>query len=179
MSLTAEKIVKQALFYDGVSEDPKGSNNVIFNTDYYGRPVSGAAYAWCVVFVWDMFRIAKGSELFYDGKKVSNTMVVENWGKKAGLIVPKDQAVRGDLVLFDFNHNGQSDHIGFALGSPADGKIQTIEGNTDDQVGIRSRNMTDVCAVIRPKYDKPKNHCDPDTCPIINYMKGLCNNVEH
>lgn len=176
MGVTAEKIVQQALFYDGVAEDPKGSNNVIFNTDYYGHKVSGSAYAWCVVFVWDMFRIAQASDIFYNGKKVSNTVVVENWGKSAGLTVPKDQAKRGDLVLFDFNNNGQSDHIGFALGAPENGKIKTIEGNTDDQVAQRSRSLGDVCCVIRPAYDPPANKCNAETCPILNYMKGLINN---
>ena len=40
----------------GVAEDPMGSNNVIYNTDYYGKPVSGDKYPWCCVFVWDVFR---------------------------------------------------------------------------------------------------------------------------
>lgn len=169
---TAEKLVKQALFYEGVTEDPKGSNNVIFNTDYYGHKVTGASYAWCVVFIWDMFRIAGASSLFYNGKKVSNTVIVETWGKSAGLTVPKEEVRRGDLVLFDFNHNNAPDHIGFALGAAKDGKVETIEGNTDDQVGRRTRNLSDVCTVIRPEYEQ-ESSCTPESCPILAYLASL------
>ena len=34
-----------------VREDPPNSNNVRYNTWYYGREVSGSAYPWCAVFV--------------------------------------------------------------------------------------------------------------------------------
>ena len=168
---TAEKLVRQALFYEGVTEDPKGSNNVIFNTDYYGHKVNGSTYAWCVVFVWDMFRIAGASHLFYNGKKVANTVVVETWGKSSGLTVPKEEVKRGDLVLFDFNHNGAPDHIGFALGPAKDGKVETIEGNTDDMVARRSRDLSDVCTVIRPEYDTCS--CTAEDCPILAYLASL------
>lgn len=170
---SAEKLVKQALFYEGVTEDPKGSNNVIFNTDYYGHKVTGSSYAWCVVFVWDMFRIAGASSLFYNGKKVSNTVAVETWGKAAGLTVPKAEAKRGDLVLFDFNHNNQPDHIGFALGGVENGKIQTIEGNTEDMVARRSRSLDDVVTVIRPQYES--SGCNKENCPILAYLASLIN----
>ena len=169
---TAEQVLAVALKFVGTTEDPKGSNNVIFNTDYYGRPVSGDAYAWCVVFVWDIFRLAGASALFYDGKKVANTVAVEVWGKKAGLTISKDRVQRGDIVLFDFNHNQQPDHIGFALSGATNGKIQTVEGNTDDAVKTQTRNLSDVVTVIRPKYETSKM-CNLDTCPILNYLKGL------
>lgn len=32
---------------------PRSSNHVTFNTDFYGRSVSGPAYPWCCTFVWD------------------------------------------------------------------------------------------------------------------------------
>lgn len=36
---------------EGSVEAPRGSNNVKYNTWYYGHPVSGLDYAWCAVFV--------------------------------------------------------------------------------------------------------------------------------
>jgi len=36
----------------------------------------------------------------------------------------------GDLVLFDWNHDGQPDHIGLVKSVNANGTITTIEGNT-------------------------------------------------
>ena len=39
----------------GVKEYPPNSNNVKYNTWYYGHPVSGPAYPWCAVFVSWLF----------------------------------------------------------------------------------------------------------------------------
>ena len=54
-----ETIINKALSFEGVAENPAGSNNVQFNTHYYGREVHdgdtgpNAAYPWCVTFLWD------------------------------------------------------------------------------------------------------------------------------
>ena len=68
---------------------------------------------------------------------------------------------RGDIVLFDFNHNGTSDHIGIVVALNADGTIDTIEGNTGSgsntnggEVQKRTRRRKDVNYFVRPKYDK-------------------------
>ena len=64
--MTAEQIIETARKYIGVKELPAGSNKVVFNTVYYNRVVSGAAYPWCCVFVWYVLDECKASELFYD-----------------------------------------------------------------------------------------------------------------
>ena len=45
------------------------NNNVKYNTEYYGREVSGSEYPWCCCFLWSLFAHANASKLFYDGKK--------------------------------------------------------------------------------------------------------------
>lgn len=67
----------------------------------------------------------------------------------------------GDIVLFDFNHNGTSDHIGILEAINKDGSIVTIEGNTGSgsntnggQVQRRKRYKSQVNYFIRPKYNK-------------------------
>ena len=67
----------------------------------------------------------------------------------------------GDIVLFDFNHNGTSDHIGILEAINKDGTITTIEGNTGSgndtnggQVQRRQRYKSQVNYFIRPKYNK-------------------------
>ena len=67
---------------------------------------------------------------------------------------------KGDIVLFDFNHNGTSDHIGIVI-AVNNGSITTIEGNTGSgsntnggQVQIRTRYKSNVNYFVRPKYDK-------------------------
>ena len=68
---------------------------------------------------------------------------------------------KGDIVLFDFNHNGTSDHIGLLESINKDGSITTIEGNTGagsdtngGQVQRRQRYKSQVNFFVRPKYNK-------------------------
>ena len=67
---------------------------------------------------------------------------------------------KGDIVLFDFNHNGTSDHIGIVENINKDGSITTLEGNTDagsntngGQVQRRVRYKSQVNFFVRPKYN--------------------------
>lgn len=157
----ASKIVKKAISYIGTKEIPANSNNVKFNTDYYGHPVCGAAYPWCCTFVWDIFRMCKASELFCDGEKTAYCPYVESWGKKEKLIVKHDLGKAGDLVLFDFNHKGLAGHIGIIEKHNADGTYTVIEGNTslssNDNGGTvmrRTRGLEVIRCIIRPKYKK-------------------------
>lgn len=66
----------------------------------------------------------------------------------------------GDIVLFDFNHNGTSDHIGLVIDINSDGSITTIEGNTGagndtngGQVQKRKRVKSNVNYFVRPNYN--------------------------
>jgi peptidoglycan hydrolase-like protein with peptidoglycan-binding domain len=68
---------------------------------------------------------------------------------------------KGDIVLFDFNGNGTSDHIGIVKSINKDGSITTIEGNTGagnnangGQVQRRIRYKYQVNFFVRPKYTK-------------------------
>ena len=152
---TSEQIIQLALSYVGTKEDPPGSNITPFTLAYFdgNLPANPAASApWCVIFGWYVFREAGASDIFYDGKKVGSCSYVLRWATANKLTVKKEQARRGDILLFDWNKDQAPDHFGFALGSPESGKIRTVEGNTEDTVAERLRNMTDVGYVIRPKY---------------------------
>ena len=156
---TAKDIVDLAASFVGVKENPPDSNNVIFNTDYYGRHVYGGAYPWCCTFGWDIFRMAGASELFYDGKKTAYCPEVVNWGRKNDLIVPLTDGRPGDLILFDWNHDGVADHIGIIEKQLDKNIYRTIEGNTavgndsnGGEVMRRTRDTNTVCCIIRPRY---------------------------
>ena len=155
MAATAETVIQTALSYVGVKEDPDGSNITPFTLEYFdGKlPANPAASApWCVIFGWYCFKHSNASDIFYDGKKVGSCTYVLRWATNNKLTVNKDQAKRGDILLFDWNKDQAPDHFGFALDKPANGKISTVEGNTNNQVATCTRNMTDVGFVIRPKY---------------------------
>lgn len=157
---TAKKVMDTAIKYLGVKEYPPDSNNVVFNTDYYGRKVSGN-YPWCCAFVWDVFRMAGASSLFYGGRKTAYCPYVETWGKSNGLTVPINSGRYGDIVLFDWQHNGEADHIGFIESQKPNGSYITIEGNTavgndsnGGEVMRRIRPQTTILCIIRPKYEE-------------------------
>lgn len=158
--ITADMIVAKAKEFEGVKESPPNSNNVKFNTDYYGKPVKGSAYPWCCAFVWDVFRMCGASKLFFDGQKTALCAAVENWGKKKHLVISdKTKGKKGDLVIFDFTHSGRPCHIGIIIKKNADGTYRTIEGNTGSGnnsnggcVMQRNRNISLIRCIIRPKY---------------------------
>lgn len=61
--VTAEMVVQTALSQVGTKEKPKNSNNVKYNTWFYGREVSGSAYPWCMVFVcWCFAHVGAAKE---------------------------------------------------------------------------------------------------------------------
>lgn len=170
----ASEIMKLAKSYVGTKENPPYSNNVIFNTHYYGHEVrdgNGASYPWCVAFVWDIFRMAGASELFYDGKKTAWCDAVRDWARANGLTVNKTEGKHGDLVLFDWNHNGSSDHIGFIDSKNSNGTYQTVEGNTSagnnangGEVQIRTRYQSEIMMIIRPQYEAEEG--TPTPAPV-------------
>lgn len=154
-------VVQKAKEFLGVKENPANSNNVIFNTHYYGYAVSGKNYPWCVTFVWDVFRMCGLSQFFYDGKKTASCGAIRTWGARVGMLYGDySQVQAGDLILFDFDKDGTSDHIGI-IEKYERGNIITIEGNTGTsndsnggEVMQRIRNpYTTSCLIIRPPYD--------------------------
>ena len=159
---TARQIINIARKYIGLKESPAYSNNIIFNTDYYGHPVSGDRYPWCCTMQWDFFKMGGASNLFYDGKKTASCTTLMNWGKSKGLEVPKEQARMGDWIFFDWDGSGDADHIGIVEDGLKNGKYTTIEGNTSEKnqsdggmVMRRYRPLDKtVRAIIRPKYEE-------------------------
>ena len=159
MAKTATAIINKAKSFIGVKESPANSNNVVFNTDYYGKEVHGSSYPWCCAYVWDIFWMCNASDLFYDGKKTAYCQTVYEWAKSKKLLVAKGNGKKGDLVIFDWQGDGHADHIGFILSQNADGSYNTVEGNTavgndsnGGQVMKRKRAQSTILAIVRPKY---------------------------
>ena len=59
----------------------------------------------------------------------------------------------GDIVIFDWDWNGATDHIGFATGSFDGTGFTTIEGNIGNAVTECYRQMGNVAHVLRPNYE--------------------------
>ena len=147
-----------------VKESPAGSNNVKYNTAYYGREVQdteNAKYPWCVVFQWWLFRQAGAADLFYGGGKTASCKTLMSYAKSHGLYVSGGYAP-GDLVFLRFSSKRTTpEHIGIVKEVRANGDLVTIEGNTGvgndangGQVQQRVRYAWQALGAYRPAYEK-------------------------
>lgn len=130
----------------GITENPIGSNNVIYNTDYYGQEVSGDAYPWCCVFVWWCFNKSGNGDAFYDGGKVAGCGAVYTWAQNNGLFITSTEAKYGDIVLF-----GNNEHIEVVVSNNGDGTFTTIGGNTSSD-GVSGSQSNGGCVALKTRY---------------------------
>ena len=92
----------------------------------------GERVDWCAIFVsWCE------SQCGYidDGKAPSFSMVNDgaNWFQKHDQWLEKDAVPEaGDLIFFDWEHDGDRDHVGIVT-AVKDGMIFTVEGNSSDR----------------------------------------------
>lgn len=163
--MSLSKVIKTAELELGVTEWPRGSNKVKYNTAYYGKEVSGKNYPWCVTFPWWVFQEAGERMAFFGGGKTARCTVLLEWYEKQGLTVPVSEVKRGDIALLNFNGKSTADHCGLVTGAGLkDGifVVTTIEGNTSPglegsqdnggSVAKKERNIRQIVAVCRPQY---------------------------
>jgi hypothetical protein len=148
-----DKALDVATRYIGMSEDPAGSNRVMFSEWY------GMIGPWCAMFVTFCF-VKAGSKAFVKGSKYAYCpyLLADAKASRNGLrIIPTTSARTGDIVLFDWNKDGTADHIGIVNVAPNKRKTFTsVEGNTSGtnpsdggMVALMERKVTDVIAFVR------------------------------
>lgn len=151
----AQRIINKAKGEIGTSEQPKGSNYIKYNTEYYGGFVSGSAYAWCCVFVWWVFKECGLSNLFYDGGKTAWCPAAAQWFKNKGQWVTSGYQP-GDVVFFHFGESDRDiEHVGI-VESVNDGKVTCIEGNYSDKVDRVVRSYWQIAGAGRPAYSSSR-----------------------
>ena len=151
---TVEEILPTALNEVGITEYPPNSNKVKYNTAFYGKEVSGAAYPWCCTFVWWVFAQHEPCLI----KKTASCQELGNWFNTAGRWHSNPQI--GDVVFFKFNtNNNWTNHVGIVKAINGN-VIETIEGNTsvnsDDNGGavmVRQRS-SNIVGYGRPDYSE-------------------------
>lgn len=156
---TASEVLKIANLEIGVMEYPADSNNVKYNTWYYGHKVSGSAYPWCMVFVqWVLNKAGVKGIL-----RTAGCTPLYTWAKANGSFVSPGNMKPGDIVLFcGFDDiAGDADHTGFFERYDNNGNYICIEGNTsldsDDNGGAvmrRCRQRANILGGVRPNYDE-------------------------
>ena len=170
MSTALQRLIAVERSQLGTAESPHGSNNVKYNTAYYGHKVHNVGstnYAWCVVFQWWCFQKAGIPTSIFP--KAANVFAVRDWYKKRGRYSSRPRV--GSLAIFSFSH------IGLVVKVNRDGTVHTIEGNTDVSGGrtggmvmlkTRSRDIAGYC---HPNYAKavarPAPKAKPATKPAV------------
>lgn len=155
--MTADKILEIARGELGATEFPPGSNNVKYNTAYYGSPVKGPNLAWCAVFVWWVFREAGAGKLYYGGEKTAYCPALMSYHIRQAV---RDGYKPGDVIFFNFSGGRSAAHVGIC--ESWDGTyITTIDGNTGTgneanggAVMRRRRHKQYIVGAYRPEYEE-------------------------
>lgn len=150
--MKAIEMVKKALAEVGITEYPPDSNNVKYNTWYYGREVSGASYPWCCAFISWLFKSDRDLLM-----RTASCQELLTWFEHNGSVVKKPEV--GDIVFYKFAGNSRrTNHVGIVVGVNG-AQISAVEGNTSigndsngGQVLQRSRK-SNIVAFARPCYD--------------------------
>lgn len=121
----------------GVTDEPMWSNNVKYNTWYYGRPVMGDAYPWCCAFIsWcadqcgliesGTFRKTAGCAAMrgYFNERGYDSFPIMSAKPYGGTEMP----IPGDVIIW-----GANQHIALIVAVNED-SIETVEGNTYPRV---------------------------------------------
>lgn len=138
---TENDVISAAVRELGTKESPAGSNKVKYNTWYYGKPVSGSAYPWCMVFCQWVFAQAGASlpaRTASCGELMRSALQKRCWVTK--------NFRPGDVVIYDFPGGGETDHCGIVERVTASGVV-AIEGNTSETGSQSNGGM--VCRKTR------------------------------
>lgn len=123
--ITADAAVNEAISQIGVTEQPPGSN-----MQPYGAWYGFNGVAWCDIFMTWVLNHAGWSDVPH----FAATQTHANWFRKNGSWgTPSITPPRGSLIFFDWGQGIA--HVGMVEGHLADGRIATIEGNTDTAGG--------------------------------------------
>jgi len=134
-----EAVIAKALTQLGVAESPANSNRTPY-TRWYG--LTGP---WCAMFVsWSFWHAGYPLPPIRSKKGFAYCPDIVNWAKANGQWKTSHPS-RGDIVLYDFG-KGRASHTGIVLGTLTDGRIHTVEGNTN---GAGSRDGGSVMAHYR------------------------------
>ncbi|HET6549832.1 MAG TPA: CHAP domain-containing protein [Solirubrobacter sp.] len=117
----------------GQAEQPPGSNDSPRIAQYRQATAGSGVGPWCAYFTSWAARQA-GVPLGDSGQGFGRVDDVYAWAQRAGKAIPNGDGVApqpGDLIVWD-------EHIGVVDSVAPDGTINTIEGNSSDQVARRS-----------------------------------------
>lgn len=129
----------------GVRENPPGSNRTPF-----GRWFGVDGVPWCNIFVSYCFSTAAGLIIadgfpggkaigVYAGKGCAYVPTTEAWLRSIGAWIGISDPLPGDVVIYDWEDDGRSDHIGIVSRGIIQGMFLAVEGNAGAGVVLEGR----------------------------------------
>jgi CHAP domain len=126
----------------GQQEHPPGSNDSERIAHYRTATPGGPVGPWCAYFVSWVAHQA-GVPLGDQEQGFASVDALWGWAQESGKAVPAGKPPRpGDLIVWD-------EHVGIVERVHPDGTIDTIEGNTTDQVARRQHSPDGVVGYVR------------------------------
>lgn len=127
----------------GQAEFPPGSNDSPRIAQYRQAVAGSGVGPWCAYFASWACRQA-GVALGDQGQGFGYVGDIANWASRTGRLMPNTATPQpGDLILFGTHH------VGIVEGVLPDGRIQTIEGNSSDQVARRQHSPSEATGFVR------------------------------
>lgn len=136
-----------------------GTTEYGVNMTKYGEAYGANGVAWCMIFVWWVYRQA-GYDLYktaYVG--LDQPYGFERWARDNNYVIPVEQILPGDIVCFDFYDpwGDGSDHVEIAAEAyDGSGYLQCIGGNTGsgrpeegDGVYSKRRSVSQIFTAIQ------------------------------
>lgn len=140
-----------------VREAPMGSNrggvqrtNPTGGVEYFQSFdfLPGGGYPWCVSTVQAAWAVGGKNPLPY---KTAGAYDLARWAASVGWARPSRECIPGDIIVFNIG----AGHVGILLEQKGD-YVVTIDGNTSDQVAVRTRPRSQVrCGVHVPEKAVP------------------------
>lgn len=130
-----DKVIAQAKSWLGITEYENRFVEIVnvYNEIPGARGPALVSYPWCAIFVSAVFWKAIKESRFAEMACDAMIQKLQELGVYSATGTPQ----AGDIVFFDWDRNGTSDHVGIVT-EVADGAYIVIEGNKSDAVGYRT-----------------------------------------
>lgn len=131
------KALEKAQSQNGIQEEPRNSNAGPAVEKYLKSVGLGKGFAWCMAFVyWSVKEACLELNVINPLTKTGGVLAMYNAEPDLRVKDPEP----GDIFIMDFGKG--TGHAGFVIKKLPNGKLQTIEGNTNDE---GSREGYEVC----------------------------------
>ena len=133
--MNTEKVIAQAKSWLGITEYDGRFAEIVntYNEIPGARGPALVSYPWCAIFVSAVFWKAIGESRFAE---MACDAMIQKF-QNLGLYSVSGKPSVGDVIFYDWDRNGTSDHVGIVT-EVADGAYIVIEGNKSDAVGYRT-----------------------------------------